>query len=117
MTSQTELRETLEQVAALALEFGGFLMEWVVTTRRVDEIATQVAIGLGVELADLRVGYASISITVARNSVALTRMRGVGSLGVNQDLFHSLRTTARRIPTRSFGDESRTIQVHRLSEC
>jgi uncharacterized membrane protein YjjP (DUF1212 family) len=101
--SDTELRELLEQVAKLALEFGGLLMECGATGRRVEEIAAQVAIGLGAELADLRVGYASISITVARNSVALTRMRGVGSLGVNQDLHCSLLATAQRIVSEGLG--------------
>jgi uncharacterized membrane protein YjjP (DUF1212 family) len=103
MPSETELRESLDQVAALALEFGGLLMECGASARRVEEIAIQVAIGLGAELVDLRVGYASISITVARNSDALSRMRGVGALGANQDLHHSLLAAVARIQGAGLG--------------
>lgn len=103
MTSETDLRDLLEQVAELALEFGGLLMECGATGRRVEKISAQVAIGLGAELVDLRVGYASISITVAKNSVAITRMRSVGLLGVNEDLHYSLLATAQQIVSEGLG--------------
>ena len=115
MPSDTELRESLDQVAALALEFGGLLMECGATARRVEEIASEVAIGLGAELVDLRVGYASISITVARTSVALSRMRRVGALGVNQDLHHSLLATAARIKGEELGIAQVRTELDRIT--
>ena len=81
----------------LAMEFGRLLMESGASARIVDEISTQVARGLGAERVDLRVGYASLAITVGIGPDGITRMRKVGALGVNQRLDHALRQLAARI--------------------
>jgi uncharacterized membrane protein YjjP (DUF1212 family) len=90
-------RESLEDIALLALEFGRLLMESGASARNVDEITGQVATGLGAEHVELRVGYASLAITIGIGPEWITRMRKVGPLGVNQRLYHALRTTAGQI--------------------
>jgi uncharacterized membrane protein YjjP (DUF1212 family) len=81
----------------LALEFGRLLMEAGASGRYVDEVTLQVARGLGAHRADLRVGYASLALTLGRGSQGITRMRKVGPLGVNQRLDGQLRKLAGRI--------------------
>src|SRR3974390_2220359 len=85
---------SLEEVAMVSLEFGRLLMECGASARFVDEIVATVAHGLGAERVDLRIGYASLAVTVRIGGEGITRMRKVGPLGVNQRLSHSLRELA-----------------------
>jgi uncharacterized membrane protein YjjP (DUF1212 family) len=87
----------LEEIAMLALEFGRVLMEAGASARHVDEMAAQVAVGLGAERADLRVGYASLVITIGVGPDGVTRIRNVGLLGVNESLYRELSAAAARI--------------------
>jgi uncharacterized membrane protein YjjP (DUF1212 family) len=87
-------RPELEEIAMLSLEFGRTIMEAGAGARIVDEIVGTVARGLGAERVDLRIGYASLAITVGIGPEGITRMRKVGALGVNQRLDHSLRELA-----------------------
>jgi len=86
---------SLEDIAVLSLEFGRLLMESGASARVADEIVHMVARGLGADLVDLRIGYASLAITVGIKGEAITRMRKVGPLGVNHRLDHSVRELAR----------------------
>jgi uncharacterized membrane protein YjjP (DUF1212 family) len=86
--------------AILALEFGRLLMESGSSARHVDEIATQVAIGLGAERVDLRVDYASLAVTISAGTDAVTRIRRVGPLGVNESLHRALSDAAARVGQR-----------------
>jgi uncharacterized membrane protein YjjP (DUF1212 family) len=102
-------RESLEAIAILALEFGRLLMEAGSSARHVDEITTQVAVGLGAERVDLRVDYASLAITIGAGPDAVTRMRSVGPLGVNESLHRALNTASARIAQGGFTvEEART---------
>jgi uncharacterized membrane protein YjjP (DUF1212 family) len=96
-STESHAKEPLEDIAMLALEFGRLVMEAGGSARHVEEIASQVAFGLGAERMDMRVGYASLAITVGRGLVEITRMRQVGALGVNQSLDHKLRAAAKQI--------------------
>jgi len=96
------VRESLEDIAMLALEFGRLLMEAGAGARSVEEITRQVATGLGAERVDLRVGYASLAITIGIGPDGITRMRKVGPLGVNQSLDQALRGAAARIERSGF---------------
>ena len=87
----------LEDIAVLSLEFGRLLMEGGASARVVDEIVHKVACGLGADRVDLRIGYASLAITVGINGEGITRMRKVGPLGVNQRLAHSVGELARAV--------------------
>lgn len=87
----------LEPIAMAALEAGRLLMEAGASARGVEEIVATVALGLGVERVDLRIGYASLAITVGKGDAGITRMRKVGHIGVNQSLDQELRHLAQRI--------------------
>jgi len=86
---------SLEDIAVLSMEFGRLLMECGASALVSDEIVHKVARGLGADLVDLRIGYASLAITVGIKGEGITRMRKVGPLGVNHRLDHSVRELAR----------------------
>jgi uncharacterized membrane protein YjjP (DUF1212 family) len=113
-SAEAKGRESLEEVAMLALEFGRLLMEAGAGARSVEQITAQVAAGLGAERMDLRVGYASLAITIRIGSEGITRMRKVGLLGVNQSLDHALRAAARRIEGGSFTVAEARAELDRL---
>ncbi len=98
----------------LALEFGRLLMEAGASARDVEEISVQVAAGLGAERMDLRVGYASLAITIGIGPDGITRMRKVGSLGVNQSLDHALRAAAARVEQGGFPIGEARVELDRL---
>jgi uncharacterized membrane protein YjjP (DUF1212 family) len=100
--TENQGRDSLELVAMLALDFGRLLMEAGASARHVEEITGQVAVGLGAERVDLRVGYASLAITIGIGPDGITRMRKVGLLGVNQSLDYALRAAAARIERGGF---------------
>jgi len=87
-------RASVEDMAMLSMEFGRLLMECGASARIVDDIVGRVARGLGAERVDLRIGYASLAITVGIGGEGITRMRKVGPLGINQRLDHALRELA-----------------------
>jgi uncharacterized membrane protein YjjP (DUF1212 family) len=87
-------RTSLEDIAMLSMEFGRMLMECGASARTVAEMVQTVARGLGAERVDLRIGYASLAITVGVGNEGITRMRKVGPLGVNQRLDHLVRDLA-----------------------
>jgi hypothetical protein len=95
-------RESLEEIATVALEFGRLLMETGASARNVEEITGQVAAGLGAERMDARVGYASLSVMLSIGPDWITCMCKVGPLGVNQRLYHALRATAAQIERGGF---------------
>jgi len=101
MTDSENLEGTgqppLEAIAMAALEAGRLLMEAGASARSVDEIVTTVACGLGAERVGLRVGYASLGLTIGIGRFGITRMHKVGHIGVNQSLDQALRRLAERI--------------------
>ena len=112
--AETQGHESLEEIAMLALEFGRLLMEAGASARDVEEITAQVAVGLGVERIDLRVGYASLAISIGIAPDWITRMRKVGPLGVNQSLDHALRAAAARIERGGFTVAEGRAELDRL---
>jgi uncharacterized membrane protein YjjP (DUF1212 family) len=92
-------------------------MESGASARHVDEITTQVAAGLGSERVDLRIGYASLAITVGIGTNAVTRMRKVAALGVNESLYRRLSEAAARIGQGGFTvSKARTELAHLLED-
>jgi uncharacterized membrane protein YjjP (DUF1212 family) len=90
-------RAPLEEIAMLSMEFGRLLMESGASARVVNDTVTHTAHGLGAKRVDLRIGYASLAITVGIGADGITRMRKVGPLGVNHRLDNALRELAARI--------------------
>lgn len=116
MLQQSAAKEesSLETIAMLALEFGRLVMEAGASAHDVEEVTAKVATGLGAERTDLRVGYASLAITIRIGSDGITRMRKVGPLGVNQGLDYALRAAAARIELGSFTAAQVRIELERL---
>jgi len=105
----------LEAVGALALEFGQLAMEAGSSARHVDEVSTQVAVGLGAELVYVRVDYDSLTITIGVGSDGLTQMCSVGPLSVNQSLHRALGAAAAKIEQGGFTlTEARAELTHLL---
>ena len=94
--------EPPEEVAATALEIGRLLMEAGASARDVEEVAFQVGFGLGAQQIDVRLGYASLAITIGIGQQTITTMRKIGPMRVNQRLYHSLRTLASHIQSGSY---------------
>jgi hypothetical protein len=84
MSSEVTVDKSLDATAELAMEFGRLSMEVGASAHYVEEIATHVAFGLGADRMDLRVGYASLIMTVGKGEEEVTRLGRVGPLGVNQ---------------------------------
>jgi hypothetical protein len=78
------------------------------SARHVDEITTQVAIGLGAERVGLRVDYASLAITISAGSDAVSRMRRVGPVSANESLHQVLNAVLARIAQGGSVEEART---------
>jgi len=74
----------LEPIAMVALDAGRMLMEAGANADSIDAIVAKFARGLGAERVDLRIGYASLAVTIGIGPNGITRMREVGHLGVNQ---------------------------------
>jgi len=81
----------LERVAMVALRAGRLLLESGVKALVVHEGMTRVARGLEADSVHIRVGYASLAITVGSGTNTITRMSGVGPHGVNLRRNHALR--------------------------
>lgn len=90
-------RKDLEQVARASLRAARLLMECGARAEVIHEGCLLVAFGLGAERVALRVGYASLDITLDSGDVSIVRMAEVGAIGVNYRLDHAVRGLIRRI--------------------
>ncbi|MCW2286459.1 uncharacterized membrane protein YjjP (DUF1212 family) [Rhodoblastus acidophilus] len=88
-------RLELIEIADVALKIGRVLMECGASVRVIQEGATLTARGLGVDEAGMRVGYASLAITVRSGDNVVTQMTPVGRHGVNHRLDMATRRLAR----------------------
>src|SRR5436190_7453148 len=118
MIEKTEAlqRASLEDIAMLSMEFGRRLMECGDSARGVDEIVTTVARGLGAERVDLRIGYASLAVTVGIGGEGITRMRKVGHLGVNQRLGYLVRDLAAAVRRGEFAAADARSRLNKLPD-
>ncbi|MBB4285259.1 threonine/serine exporter family protein [Roseospira goensis] len=86
----------LEQIALVALRAGRLLMECGVKAQVVREGVDRISRGLGATQVHVRVGFASLAITVGHGAQTITRMTVVGPHGVNLRLNHALRRLCAR---------------------
>ena len=100
-----QLSTSLEPIAMAALDTGRLSMEAGAGAKAVEAMVEMVARGLGAERVDLRIGYASISITIGIGETGITRMRKVGPLGVNQRLSQGIWELTKRVSQRELGTE------------
>ncbi|TCT40352.1 threonine/serine exporter family protein [Martelella mediterranea] len=81
----------LEMQALTALDAGRILMETGAKSAVVRDGIERVARGLGARTVDIRVGFASISVTLGDDVVTSTHMTSVGHHGVNMRVNHKVR--------------------------
>jgi uncharacterized membrane protein YjjP (DUF1212 family) len=105
----------LEPIAMAALDAGRMLMEAGANATSIDAIVARFARGLGAERVDLRIGYASLAITIGIGANGITRMREVGHLGVNQRLDHELWRLAERVENEKLSVEQTRAELTRLA--
>lgn len=105
----------LEPIAMVALDAGRMLMEAGANASSIDEIVAKFARGLGAERVDLRIGYASLAITIGIGTNGITRMREVGHLGVNQRLDQELWHLAEQMARQDFTPEQARAELTRLA--
>jgi uncharacterized membrane protein YjjP (DUF1212 family) len=105
----------LEPVAMVALDAGRMLMESGASAVSINKIVVEIARGLGAERVDLRIGYASMSITIGRGRSDITRMREVGHQGVNQRLDHALWHLAARVARGELTADPARAELARLA--
>lgn len=90
-------RLKLEPIALVALEAGQKLLSTGAKAQVVRQGMAMIAQGLGADRVDIRVGFASIELTVCSGARTITRMLGVGAHGVNMRLNHKLRKVCVRV--------------------
>lgn len=112
--TETAGQPPLEAIAMVALEAGRLLMEAGASARSVDEIVSLVSHGLGATRVGLRVGYASLGLTIGMGNAGITRMRKVGHIGVNQSLDQALRRLAIRIAQGGMTPAEAQAEIDRL---
>ncbi|WP_242514405.1 threonine/serine exporter family protein [Rhodovulum sulfidophilum] len=81
----------LEQIAMTALQAGVLLTETGGKSLVVRDGMRKIALGLGAEDVHVRVGFASLALTVTHGGNSITRMTGTGAHGVNMRLNHAIR--------------------------
>lgn len=109
-----EVLASPEPLAMAALEAGRMVMEAGASATSVERVMQEVARGLGAERVDLRIGYASLAITVAIGGSGITRMRQVGHLGVNQRLNQAVWDLARSVSGRDLTPEETRAELTRI---
>jgi uncharacterized membrane protein YjjP (DUF1212 family) len=105
---------SLEPIAMVALDAGRMLMESGASAASVEQIVVMVARGLGAERVDLRVGYASLGLTIGIGQAGITRMRKVGHLGVNERMDQALRHFAVRVSQGKITSTEARAELDRL---
>ncbi len=91
------------------------LMEAGAGAMGVEWIVQSFASGLGAQRVDLRIGYASLAITISIGPNGITRMRKVGHLGVNQRLDQELRQLAKRVSNHELTVEQTRVELDRIA--
>jgi uncharacterized membrane protein YjjP (DUF1212 family) len=104
-----------ESVAMVSLEAGKMLMEAGARASSIQGIAEMVAHGFGAQRVDLRIGYASLAITIGIDGTGITRIRRVGALGVNQRLIQGLWDLGKRVACHQLTMEETHTELSRLA--
>lgn len=99
-----------------ALEVGKMLMEAGASAKSVDAIVQMVAHGLGVDRVEVRIGYASLTITIGVAEAGITRMRRVGEPGVNQRLIQELWDLGNRVAGHELTAEQVQTELTRVGK-
>lgn len=99
----------------VALDAGRMLMEAGANANSIDAVVAKFARGLGADRVDLRIGYASLAVTIGIGPNGITRMREVGHLGVNQQVDQELWHLADRVEHGGFTAEQARAELTRVT--
>ncbi|HEX9047130.1 MAG TPA: threonine/serine exporter family protein [Verrucomicrobiae bacterium] len=110
----TSVPPALEPIAMVALDAGRMLMEAGASAKSIEAIVEKFARGLGADRVDLRIGYASLAITIGIGPNGITRMRKVGHLGVNQRVDLELWHLSDRVETKQLSVEQTRAELDRI---
>ncbi len=105
----------LEPIAMMALDAGRIMAEAGASAKSIEAIVQMVARGLGAERVDLRIGYASLAVTVGAGESGITRMRSVGHLGVDMRAQQAVWHLAKRASRRESTTEQMRTELARLA--
>jgi len=114
-TNELDKPVALEPIAMAALDAGRILMEAGASAFDVELLVIQVARGLGAQRVDLRIGYASLAITIGIGEGGITRMRKVGPIGVNLRVDEGVRQLAKRVQQGSLTAEKTSAELAGLA--
>ncbi|HUO06923.1 MAG TPA: threonine/serine exporter family protein [Phycisphaerae bacterium] len=109
-------REQLIPIAEAALLVARLLMETGASAKTVHEECSRVVRGLGAQHVDLRSGYDSLEITIAKGASYITRIVEIGPLGVNYRLAHAVRALAKRIAEGEFTTAEAISELTRVQK-
>jgi len=87
----------LEQIAMATLDVGRVLTQCGARAQVARTGCRLVATGLGAEQVETRPGFSSIDVTLRRGDDSVTRMGGIGPIGVNHRLDQAVRRLARNV--------------------
>jgi uncharacterized membrane protein YjjP (DUF1212 family) len=99
-----------------AMDAGRMVMEAGANAKSIEKIVDVVARGLGAERVDLRIGYASLAITIVIGESGITRMCKVGHIGVNHRLDQQVWDVAKRVSRRELTTEQTRTALARLAK-
>jgi uncharacterized membrane protein YjjP (DUF1212 family) len=105
----------MDAIESMIPDEGRMLMEAGASANSIDAIVAQFARGLGADRVDLRIGYASLAITIGIGPNGITRMREVGHLGVNQQMDQELWHLAERVGRRELTMEQARAELTRIA--
>jgi uncharacterized membrane protein YjjP (DUF1212 family) len=91
------------------------MMEAGANAKSVDAIVKMVGRGLGVERVEVRIGYASLEVTLRIGDKVATEMCAVGNLAVNQSLAQGLWGLGNRVANHELGIELTRTELARLA--
>jgi len=106
---------SLEPLAMVALEAGRMMLEIEAGARTIEEIVEMVARGLGAERVDLRIGYASLALTIGVGSSGITRMLKASHHGVNKRLEQEIWRLAKRVSRGTLTLDQTRTELARLT--
>ncbi len=109
-------RQDLGKIALVSLRAARMIMESGGRAQVIAKSAQTVACGLGAEFLGLRIGYASLAISLGDDANMITRMVVVGRHGVNHRLDQAVRRVVQRITTERMTPGEVEVELDRIAQ-
>lgn len=109
-------KQELGRIASVSLRTARMAMECGGRAHVIAECAKMIASGLGAEFLGLRIGYASLAISIGSNDDMISRMVVVGRHGVNHRLDQAIRQLVRRVTTENLNATQVDAALDQIAE-